>query len=274
MVSHFTYNNIRKTETEDTNDVDGAWRADRACFDLDHDPAGRSLKAQRAPFDRRATHRGLYGESVGAGELRRRFAARPGRLRRGARRAAHQGQGRGGVPRRQSSRACGMDARVIPDVRQAGTALFGTTPHPAVWARSTRSTACRSSSSSRPAATGNTLRAAGASQRQRRRSSGFHPLLVRWYYRHAPKILRRQLSRRTGIRRARRRGILLMSRLLTNARSRPQFIAYRIGPKCLSARLCEASARCGSAGQRRGRSCRAHAKTTPIFEHYRPAPRG
>ena len=32
----------------------------------------------------------------------------------------------------------------------------------------------------------------------------------------------------------------MMSRLLTNCLTRPQFIAYRLGPKPLSVRLCEA----------------------------------
>lgn len=69
----------------------------------------------------------------------------------------------------------------------------------------------------------------------------FHPLLVRWFYLHAPEILRGQLSEAA---RYSRKGMplyqaVLMSRLFTNILTHPQFIAYRIGPKCLSVRLCE-----------------------------------
>lgn len=103
----------------------------------------------------------------------------------------------------------------------------------------------------------------------------FHPMLVRWFYLHAPGILRGQLSEA-----ARYSGTyapfyqaLMMSRLLTNALTHPQFIAYRIGPKCLSARVCEALGAMRVAWT--ARPADDHAKLARrndaiIFEHYRP----
>ena len=68
----------------------------------------------------------------------------------------------------------------------------------------------------------------------------FHPLVVRWWKQHAPRVLRGQLSE--AYRYSRRflpwYESFMMSRLLSNFAVRPQFIAYRIGPKCLSARAC------------------------------------
>lgn len=106
----------------------------------------------------------------------------------------------------------------------------------------------------------------------------FHPLLVRWFYLHAPMILRGQLSEAA---RYSRKGLplyqaLLMSRLFTNVLTHPHFIAYRVGPKCLSVRLCEALGAmrvCWTA-----RPTDDHAKLTRqndaiIFEHYRPETR-
>jgi glycerophosphoryl diester phosphodiesterase len=103
----------------------------------------------------------------------------------------------------------------------------------------------------------------------------FHPMLVRWFYLHAPQILRGQLSEAA---RFSRKGLplyqaLLMSRLLTNILTHPQFIAYRVGPKCLSVRLSE-----GLGAMRVAWTARPtddHAALTRqndaiIFEHYRP----
>ena len=70
----------------------------------------------------------------------------------------------------------------------------------------------------------------------------FDPHIVRWFRRHAPDILRGQLSSQyedlepeVGRFRA-----FCRSHLLTNFLSRPQFIAYRIGKKPFTVRLCEA----------------------------------
>lgn len=106
----------------------------------------------------------------------------------------------------------------------------------------------------------------------------FHPLLVRWFYQNAPQILRGQLSEA-----ARYSGkyvpwyqAVMMSRLLTNILVHPQFIAYHIGSKCLSARVCEALGAMRVAWT--ARPTDDHARLTGhndaiIFEHYLPDPR-
>ena len=106
----------------------------------------------------------------------------------------------------------------------------------------------------------------------------FHPLLVRWFYQHAPKILRGQLSEAA---RFSKKYVpwyqsLMMSRLLTNILTHPQFIAYHIGPKCLSVRVSEALGAMRVAWTARPEH--NHGKLTKqndaiIFEHYRPEPR-
>ena len=106
----------------------------------------------------------------------------------------------------------------------------------------------------------------------------FHPLLVRWFYQHAPQILRGQLSEAS---RYSKKWMplyqsFLMSRLMTNILTHPHFIAYRIGPKCLSVRVSEAMG-----AMRIGWTARPaddHAALTRrndaiIFEHYRPETR-
>ena len=103
----------------------------------------------------------------------------------------------------------------------------------------------------------------------------FHPLLVRWFYLNAPEILRGQLSEAA---RYSRKGLplyqaIMMSRLFTNILAHPHFIAYRVGPKCLSVRISEwlgAMRVCWTA-----RPTDDHAKLTRqndaiIFEHYLP----
>lgn len=106
----------------------------------------------------------------------------------------------------------------------------------------------------------------------------FHPLLVRWFYRHASQILRGQLSEAA---RYSKKWMplyqsVLMSRLLTNILTHPQFIAYRIGPKCLSVRICEALGAMRVAWTARPADDHAtliKRSDAIIFEHYRPEPR-
>ena len=103
----------------------------------------------------------------------------------------------------------------------------------------------------------------------------FHPLLVRWFYLNAPQILRGQLSEAA---RFSRKGLplyqaIMMSRLFTNILTHPQFIAYRVGPKCLSVRICEWLGAMRIAWT--ARPTDDHTKLTRqndaiIFEHYRP----
>lgn len=106
----------------------------------------------------------------------------------------------------------------------------------------------------------------------------FDPRLVRWFYQHAPHILRGQLSEAA---RYSRKGLplyqsIMLSRLLTNFLAHPQFIAYRIGSKCLSVRVSEAMGAMRVAWTARPEH--DHARLTRqndaiIFEHYLPEPR-
>ena len=66
--------------------------------------------------------------------------------------------------------------------------------------------------------------------------------MVRWFWKHDPKRLRGQLSEAARFSRKHVKWHLsfMMSRLLTNCLTRPQFVAYRVGPKCLSVRASEA----------------------------------
>ena len=70
----------------------------------------------------------------------------------------------------------------------------------------------------------------------------FHPAMVRWFKQHDPKRLRGQLSEAACFSKKHVKWYLAfaMSRLLSNCLTRPQFVAYRLGPKPLSVRVCEA----------------------------------
>jgi len=70
----------------------------------------------------------------------------------------------------------------------------------------------------------------------------FDPMIVRWFRLHAPDILRGQIS-------SRREDLIpdcspfkafCTANLLTNFLGRPQFIAYHVGKKPLTVKLCEA----------------------------------
>ena len=103
----------------------------------------------------------------------------------------------------------------------------------------------------------------------------FHPLLVRWFYLNAPEILRGQLSEAA---RYSRKGLplyqaIMMSRLFTNILAHPQFVAYRVGPKCLSVRLCEwfgAMRVCWTAHPTDDHAKLTRQNDAIIFEHYLP----
>ncbi len=103
----------------------------------------------------------------------------------------------------------------------------------------------------------------------------FHPAMVRYFKQHDPRRLRGQLSEAACFSRQHVKWYLafMMSRLLTNFLTRPQFVAYRVGPKCLSVRVSEAmgamkvlwTAR--EPGDHAGHMQENHAV---IFEGYRP----
>ena len=70
----------------------------------------------------------------------------------------------------------------------------------------------------------------------------FDPRIVMWFRFHAPEVLRGQLSTRFRSLRKSSGAVsaFLLSRCMLNFLSRPQFIAYEIGRKPLTVRLCEA----------------------------------
>ena len=69
----------------------------------------------------------------------------------------------------------------------------------------------------------------------------FDPFIVRWFYKHAPDILRGQLSEQYCYSSKTLKWYLsfAMSRVLSNVFVRPQFIAYRVGPRPFAVRLAE-----------------------------------
>lgn len=99
----------------------------------------------------------------------------------------------------------------------------------------------------------------------------FDPWIVRWFRVHAPDILRGQLSSQyddlaqdMGRFRA-----FCRSRLLTNFIARPQFIAYRVGKKPLTVRLCELMGAMKVAWTAHDWKQESEADAV-IFEFYRP----
>lgn len=103
----------------------------------------------------------------------------------------------------------------------------------------------------------------------------FDPFIVRWFRRNAPDFLRGQLSEQMRYSRP-SLGVfksLLMSRLLTNFATRPQFVAYRVGKKPWLVRLCEALGAMRVVWTARPNDDEAaleRANDAIIFEHYRP----
>ena len=100
----------------------------------------------------------------------------------------------------------------------------------------------------------------------------FNPLIVAWFRFHAPTVLRGQLAQPpeeyTKAGRGQAEAIVLGNTLL-NAAARPQFIAYRIGPKPPTVRFAEAlgALRFGWTSHSR-ESEDTH--DAVIFEYYRP----
>lgn len=99
----------------------------------------------------------------------------------------------------------------------------------------------------------------------------FDPFILRWFKRNAPDYLRGMLAQPP---KAYKGGstlprAILVGNLLTNVVCRPHFIAYRIGPKPVTVRLCEAMG-----AMKAGWTSREwkHEKDYDmvIFEHYKP----
>lgn len=103
----------------------------------------------------------------------------------------------------------------------------------------------------------------------------FHPAMVRWFKQHDPARLRGQLSEAACFSKKHIKGYLAfaMSRLLSNCLTRPQFIAYRVGPKPLSVRVAEgmgAMKVLWTAREPERHKQRMDENHAVIFEGYRP----
>ncbi len=100
----------------------------------------------------------------------------------------------------------------------------------------------------------------------------FNPLIVTWFRAHAPEILRGQLAQPTEFYTKDHHFTLrnfVLSHTLLNALARPQFIAYKIGPRPLLVRLSEllGAMRVGWTSHSRSSE---KGRDTVIFEFYRP----
>ena len=102
----------------------------------------------------------------------------------------------------------------------------------------------------------------------------FNPLIVRWFRLHAKDLVRGQLATTMDDYgdTVKKPTAFLLSRCLMNFLSRPQFIAYRIGPRPLSVHLSEALGAMRFGWTARDGSAERH-RDAVIFEFYRPQQR-
>lgn len=103
----------------------------------------------------------------------------------------------------------------------------------------------------------------------------FHPYIVRDFRLNDPKRIRGQLSQQARLYQKAVPGYqgFALSRLLTNVLARPHFIAYCIGPKPVSVRLCEALGAmkvCWTARDAGKHAEEMKKNDAVIFEGYRP----
>ena len=99
----------------------------------------------------------------------------------------------------------------------------------------------------------------------------FDPTLVRWFKKHAPDLLRGQLSGQTS---HLKEDVpppvaYMLSHCMTNFLSRPNFISYRIGKKPLSVKLSEKMGAMKVAWTSHSEKTEKKSDTV-IFEHYLP----
>lgn len=100
----------------------------------------------------------------------------------------------------------------------------------------------------------------------------FDPRIVAWFRRHAPGLLRGQLAAPMEEYTKDGRGkaqAFLLSRCLLNCLARPQFIAYKIGPRPLIVRLSERLGALKFGWTSHGQENEA-GRDAVIFEFYRP----
>ena len=103
----------------------------------------------------------------------------------------------------------------------------------------------------------------------------FHPAIVRYFWQKDPDRVRGQLAMAARFYSASTPKLLAFaaSRLLTNVLTRPDFVAYGLGPKTVSARLCEALGAmkvCWTAHGAENHARRMKENDAVIFEYYRP----
>ncbi len=103
----------------------------------------------------------------------------------------------------------------------------------------------------------------------------FHPSIVRDFRLNDPERIRGQLSQQARLYKGAVPGYqgFIMSRLLSNVLTRPHFIAYCIGPKPVSVRLCEslgAMKVCWTAREAGRHAELVKKNDAVIFEGYRP----
>ncbi len=100
----------------------------------------------------------------------------------------------------------------------------------------------------------------------------FHPLIVAWFRFHAPTVLRGQLSQlpEDFVRNGQKiTEALVLGNTLLNVAARPQFIAYRIGPKPACVRFAEALGAMPVGWTSHSRDSEA-GRDAVIFEYYKP----
>ena len=101
----------------------------------------------------------------------------------------------------------------------------------------------------------------------------FDPTIVRWFRKNAPEYLRGQLACPTeDVKGVPKIAAFALSHLLTNAYSRPNFVAYKIGKKPLTVKLCEKMGAMKVAWTSQS-AANERKNDTVIFENYLPAVR-
>ena len=99
----------------------------------------------------------------------------------------------------------------------------------------------------------------------------FDPFIVRWFRRNAPELMRGQLSQppKAYAGETSKLAAFLAGNLLTSVLCRPQFVAYRIGKKSVTVRLCERMGAMRAAWTSREWE-HEDGNDMVIFEHYKP----
>ncbi len=100
----------------------------------------------------------------------------------------------------------------------------------------------------------------------------FDPRIVFWFRMHAPEVLRGQLSRNPSdmVKNTGKLSSFMVGNLFTNALARPHFIAYGIGKRPLTVRLCRLLGAMKVAWTSHDPKNEAK-NDAVIFEYYRPA---